>query len=166
MDEDQRETEHPASPSRRVSTPLMVGSMAAMIMAVVFVVAIIRGGSGEPPPVAPRQAGTKPGLPGPAAGTPADGELTAGWPRGPVPREGVAFRWDPVDGVREYQVTVYDPLMKVVWISPRLAESSVEPPEKIREFMRNGTPYRWKVVGFTGGGGTLESASVTFRLVE
>lgn len=166
MAEEQHEPEQPAAPPRRISTPIMVGSMAAMIMAVVFLVAIIRGGPEEPAPLRSGRDAAPLAASRPPSGEASEDGLTAGWPRGPVPREGIAFRWEPVAGIQEYQVTVYDTLMKRIWLSPRLREVSVEPPEKIRNFMRNGTPYHWKVVGFTDTGRTVESRSVTFRLVE
>lgn len=150
-----------------LSTPVLVGSMAAGILAVAFLVAIIRGGGGEPPTPGAALPAREAAPAGPADGADvaADRVLPLS-PRDMAAREGLTFTWRAGESIREARVTVYDTLMKPVWVSPRVQDHSVQPPEKIMEHLKAGPSYRWKVTGYTAGGSESDSASVPFRLVE
>jgi hypothetical protein len=140
--------------------------MAALILGIAFLVAIVRGGSGAPgpgevpPPRRPGQAAI------PAGGAPPAGKLAALSPQGPAPMDGLSFNWAPGDGLVEYRISIFDPLMKKMWASPKTTELQVVPPGKVMALFRAGTPYRWNVTGFSASGTSVESDSVTFRLVE
>ncbi len=147
------------------STPKMVGLMAGGILAVVFLAAIVRGiGSGEP---APGGASSPPPGGAPVATEPLEpGEIRLLSPKDAVPREGLIFRWQGGEGLTEYQVTIYDPMMKRIWSSERVTAESLVPPEEIMAFLQTGSIYQWSVAGFRPGEETPRTHSHAFRLVE
>ncbi len=151
---------------RSFSTPKMVGLMAGGILAVAFLVAIVRGGGAAGDSASAPAGG--PESPGPAreTGPLGPGELRLLAPLDAVPREGLTFRWEGGPDNAEYQVTIYDPTMKKLWSSARTAEKSVVPPESIVAYLRNGALYQWSVTGFRPGVEDARSKSHSFRIID
>ena len=140
--------------------------MAGGILAVAFLVALVRGNSAPPPPAAkPPQAGeSSPSGSGAGSGDLAR-TITPTGPRGAVALDGLTFAWMPVSGATTYRVTVYDALMKKVWTSDDVSTTSVEAPEKVRGYLQPGHLYHWTVATSGVEGPRLESEATSFRLV-
>lgn len=148
-------------PESSFSTPKLVGLMAGGILALVFLAAIVRGiGSGEP---ALPEAGQAPAG---ESGPPPPGDVRLVSPGDAVEREGLTFQWEGSEGLTGYEVTIYDPTMKRIWTSARVAGQSLEPPPEIVDLLNPGSIYQWGVTGFAEGDEPVRSRSRPFRLIE
>jgi len=142
--------------------------MAGAILAVVFLVAILRGGGG-PEPVGAAAPGER-GAGSKRASEPHKPVTVQGIqlisPIGKVPHGKITMHWNPLEEFKEFEVTVLDNRARLIWKSRATTETSVTVPSRNAEYIVPGATYLWTVTGRREDGTEVDTSSVAFVISE
>lgn len=171
-------TEEPATPPSEKSpptgaapagllsrTPVLVGLLAGAILAVVFVVAILRESAPEPA-VEPGGARAAPRRAAAPHAPVTDHGIQLVSPIGSVPHGKITLHWKPLEEFEQFEVTVLDNRARLIWKSRPTTETSATVPSRNAEYVVPGATYFWKVTGTRPDGGVVDTSSVAFILSE
>lgn len=153
-------TPTPAGPSGarvRWMSPFLVGAILGVLVILALAAALARRWSGS----AARPASLS-GQALPMVGRGAEGQPSVLSPVGTIPHGSLVFHWEPVSGIEEYEVVVYDPQGAVQWRSGKLRTDSVDASSIASRRLMMRARYFWRVIGYGKDGQETPSRLVQF----
>ena len=153
-----RNDPHEPKQASSVPSPILIGTIAGVILAVAFGIAILRrGGDNTSAPATLGGAGPL------GVGQGETGEPSILAPIGRVPHGALTLHWQTIKGFEEYEAQIYDSSGSLLWRSGRVRGESMNLPETAIKQLAPGPTHFWKVVAYGSGG--REAASPAVPLV-
>jgi len=140
----------------RFSNALLVGGLAGGLLAVVFVVAIVRKGEGS---TLPRLGGA---VSIPQVGKGVEGTPSIISPVGSIPHGAMSLQWTRVRGLDTYEALIYDNQGQILWRSGKIQSDHVDVPPSALDIIVPRASHFWRVIAYEADGSEDSSPSVQF----